>query len=384
MIFRDKILRLYQQTGIWFLLSTFFILFSCQNLPKKNSQQIIPPNSGQLSPSETNQSQPRPPSSYQPSSAQQLTTEGESWNGSFSPDGRKIIFLSEKRIGHSQSQVYELSLSLSRQRRVTFHDGDNASPRFDSSGKYILYASTTDEIKEDPVFIQKSLSELSSPHSTKTVESSLASRSFIPLFNAPLEIYRSTNFGNQIERLTTSKKYDSEGSYHPSHPSILFTSLRSGQAKLHLMSIDGKSVRTLSKQNFIEAEGQFHPSGHRIVFVRYAPDMKSSQLISLDIQKGEEFALTEGAGVHLSPMWHPDGQKIVFSSNAEDENNFELYSINGDGSCRQRLTYSLGDDSLPAFSPDGKSIVFSSTRTGTKQLYLMDFRPPSTCPTSGQ
>lgn len=377
-------MRLYQQTGIWFLFFTFFILFSCQNLPKNNSQQKVPSNSSQLSPSDTKQSQPRPPSNYQPSSPQQLTTEGENWNGSFSPDGRKIIFLSERRIGHSQSQVYELNLSLSRQRRVTFHDGDNASPRYDSSGKYILYASTTDEIKEDPVFIQKSLSELSPRHSTKTVGSSSDSLSFVPLFNAPFEIYRSTSFGNQIERLTTSKKYDSEGSYHPSHPSILFTSLRSGQPKLHLMSVDGKSVRTLSRQNFIEMEGQFHPSGHKIVFVRYSPDMKSSHLISLDTQKGEEFALTEGAGVHLSPMWHPDGQKIVFSSNGEDANNFELYSINGDGSCRQRLTYSLGDDSFPAFSPDGKSIVFSSTRTGTKQLYLMDFRPPSTCPTSGQ
>lgn len=384
MRFRDKILRLYQQTGIWFLFSSFFILFSCQNFPKKNSQQINPQNSGPLPPSGASQSQLRPPSNYQPSTAQQLTTEGENWNGSFSPDGRKIIFLSEKRIGHSQSQVYELNLPLSRQRRVTFHDGDDASPRFDSSGRYILYSSATDEIKEDPVFIQKSLSELGSPRPTKTVASNSASRSIVPLFDAPLEIYRSTNFGNQIERLTTSKKYDSEGSYHPSHPSILFTSLRSGQARLHLMNTDGKSVRTLSRLNFIETEGQFHPSGHHIVFVRYPPDMKSSQLISLDIQKGEEFALTDGAGVHLSPRWHPDGQRIVFSSNGDDENNFELYSINRDGSCRQRLTYSLGDDSLPAFSPDGKSIVFSSTRTGTKQLYLMDFRPPSTCPTSGQ
>ncbi|MBK7843805.1 MAG: PD40 domain-containing protein [Bdellovibrionales bacterium] len=132
-------------------------------MQKKNSQQSIPQNSGPLPPSGANQSQPRPPSNYQPSTAQQLTTEGENWNGSFSPDGRKIIFLSEKRIGHSQSQVYELNLSLSRQRRVTFHDGDDASPHFDSSGRYILYSSTTDEIKEDPVFIQKSLSELSSP-----------------------------------------------------------------------------------------------------------------------------------------------------------------------------------------------------------------------------
>ena len=53
--------------------------------------------------------------------------------------------------------------------------------------------------------------------------------------------------------------------------------------------------------------------------------------------------------------------------------------INADGTCLKRLTYSPGADILPVFSPDGKKIAFTSNRTGTSQLYLMDFVEPKDC-----
>ena len=53
-----------------------------------------------------------------------------------------------------------------------------------------------------------------------------------------------------------------------------------------------------------------------------------------------------------------------------------------DGSCVNRLTYSLGDDLDPAISPNGKKVLFTRHKNGTEQIYIMDFKAPTTCPES--
>lgn len=332
--------------------------------------------------------QPQPPEDYIPAEAEQLTTEGENWEPHFSPDGRKILFLSQDRIRHLQSQVYELNRENRQQRRVTFHDGDDFSPHYDLSGEYVLYSSTTDEIKEDPEFIQKSLSLIASRALPEEANGSTTTgqeidKSFphpTPYWiNRPFEIYRSTILGNKIVRLTLSKNFDAEASYHPSHPSIVFTSTRSGRAQIYVMSVNGKSVNRLSKEKYVELEARFDPSGHGLTFVRYSADLKSSQILYQDLKNKKVVSLGQNSSLQRSPVWHPDGQWIIFSSNQDDENNFELYTVRKDGNCLQRLTYALGQDSYPTLSPDGKILAFSSDRKGRPQLFQMEYRPPSTC-----
>lgn len=391
----ESLLSTSHQLGIWFLFSIFYFLFSCQNLPKSDQKSQIPSDKSKNSSTLI----PRPPDNYHPATGNSLTSDGENWAGSFSPDGKKILFLSRHRFQHEQSQVYEMDLIHLRQKRITYQDGENSSPHYDPSGQFIIYASTTDETKEDPSLIRQALeriqlkdseNHLDSPPTTPSSETkegpalpNLFSASPVSpeWFLTPFELYRSTTLGSHIERLTTSKGYDAEGRYHPAHPSIVFTSSRSGMAQLYITSLNGKNINRLSRGKFIETEPQFQPGGHGIVFVRYYPDLKSSQIIYQDLnKKGSAVSLFLGKGIQRSPVWHPDGETIIYSSNQDDENNFELYSVHKNGACLQRLTYALGNDTLPDVSPDGRRILFSSTRDGLNQLYQMDYVPPSTCP----
>lgn len=360
-------LRLYRNPAAWILLVAFSFLFSCQSA-QKGAQDKEDPNAPK---------QPRHPRGYTPAEGKLISKEGENWDGHFSPDGRKIIFLSKNRPRHQHSQVYEFDRVTLRQRRITFHDGENSGPRYDASGKWILYASTTDEIKENPSYIQQALKNMQGENTTADNRSP---QSLAPWLDVPYEIYRSNPSGNSIERLTRTPRYDAEASYHPSLPAILFTSVRRGKSHLYLMNLDGTGSRLLSDSRFIEAEGQFDPGGKELVFVRYTKDMKQTQVILKDPKTKKEVSLAGGPSINWSPVWLPDGERILFSSNRDDANNFEIYLVKKDGSCLQRLTYQLGNDAQPAISPDGKNILFTSDRSGTRQLYLMDFKPPSSCP----
>lgn len=137
----------------------------------------------------------------------QITFEGENDSPRFSPDNQRLVYISRKRKGHKNTQVYEYSLLEEKERRVTFQDGEIRNPIYIDSHSF-LYASSTDEIKEN-------LIERSSANSTEG--------------RPPMELYQSDLFGNEILRITHFPGHDSEPVLvHESKPYILFTSYRAG------------------------------------------------------------------------------------------------------------------------------------------------------------
>lgn len=364
-------MRLYLRVSPWLLLLIFGGLFSCQSGPKVSDDNTAQTKGKPV---------PRPPKDYLPAEAKVLTAEGENWDAQFSPDGRFILYVSKGRVRHLHSQVYEFDRATLRHRRVTFHDGENASPRYDSSGKWILYASTTDEIKENPTYIQKALRDMSSSSLTNNADSPAALAN--TWLTQPFEIYRSAPNGSHIERLTRNAGYDAEASLHPSTPTIIFTSTRRGKPQLHLMNTDGSRPRRLTAESAAEAEGAFNVTGRELAFVRYSADLKLAHVVVKEAKTQVEKLITPQMSMSWSPVWHPDGDRLIFSSNLDDPENFELFVVKKDGSCLQRLTYAVGNDIQPAISPDGKQLVFTSDRSGARHLYLMEFKAPTTCPES--
>jgi Tol biopolymer transport system component len=108
----------------------------------------------------------------------QITFEGRNVISDLSTTGTQLLFSSSDRISHSHSQIYNLDLEALTEKRLTFQDGQVVKP-FWFMDK-IIYSSTTDEIKERPLVLQKF--------------SGLAQPSF--------EIYQSDIEGTEIERLT--------------------------------------------------------------------------------------------------------------------------------------------------------------------------------------
>jgi dipeptidyl aminopeptidase/acylaminoacyl peptidase len=135
----------------------------------------------------------------------------------FSADGDKIYYISKNRIGHKNTQIHEYDLTMQRDRRLTFQDGEVLSV-FPLERDQILYSSSTDEIKEQPFVTDAD-----------------------PRFPRA-EIYHSDLFGSDIGRLTQSPGFDGEMIYVPAKKQMLFTSTRSGIAGLYWLDLQSDRV----------------------------------------------------------------------------------------------------------------------------------------------
>lgn len=72
------------------------------------------------------------------------------------------------------------------------------------------------------------------------------------------------------------------------------------------------------------------------------------------------------------PDFSPNDEKIAFLGAPPGSTNVDIWVVDRDGSNLTRLTSAAGQDQFPAWSPDGSKIVFESTRTGVKQVWVMN------------
>ncbi len=326
--------------------------------------------------------------------AKPLTSIGENAEAYFSPDAKKIIYHSQRRPEHFQTQIYEMNLINMRERRVSFHDGDDTDVIYTADSNFIVYSSTTDEIKEEHEAIASVM---------KSYAPNLFKQKTQPngLDFKPYEIYLSKIDGSQISRITKSAGYDAETSINSKGNKIVFVSTRNGSADLYLMSFqigdwakksfveNSKSPRIsstaspklirLTTDNNYDANPIFISPTDQILWIKYSTDTKKSQIMLGDALGREPRSLLSKPALYLTPFFNPISKELIFSSNRGDGVHFNLYTLDLAGLCLKRLTDNPFDEILPAFSPDGKQILFTSALSGKNQIYLMDFISPQAC-----
>ena len=148
------------------------------------------------------------------------------------------------------------------------------------------------------------------------------------------------------------------------------------------------------------------PSG-KIAFACYVKQI--DQVCLLNADGSGRIQLTDLKATTFYPSISPDGQIVYFSS--RDSGNFEIYSVDINGNNLQKLTKNIGalyapemspngawiiftnhgnglwlmkpdgsnshpltnkDDIDPSWSPDGSMISFASSRSGARQLFVMN------------
>lgn len=322
-------------------------------------------------------------------SAPALLRYGNNYQARFSPRGDRVLFVSSQRAKHVQAQIYELNLKTKHERRVTFHDGDDASPSYLYNETYFVYASTTDEIKEHPLVIQNLLQAYhfedkrepqSSDQNTKLF-SDRTTASF-PVIEAlpPSEIYTQRLDGQEFVRRTRSSGFDGDPTPDPKRNRVVASSSRTGH--LHLYLIDQNKVQKLTSGNVIDRSPHFSSDGLALTWSRKTLDPEtghvSSQIMLTDGKLQNAVALTSSGSMDLHPYWHPNGKEIIFSSN-RDGGTYNLYSVDRSGKCLKRLTQTDIDQLHPAVSPDGKILLFTGARDGQSQIYAVSAENISGC-----
>jgi TolB protein len=216
------------------------------------------------------------------------------------------------------------------------------------------------------------------------------------------DIYSVGVDGKDMQRLTSSSRYDAEATISPDGKTIVWTSLQDGDLDLYTMNLDGTNVRRLTDDIGYDGGAFFSPDSTRLVYRAAHPTdptetAKYQELLAQNLVEpgqleifvinadgsGKKQVTTTGAS-NFSPYFHPDGKRIIFSSNIETRGeggrpSFHLYLVNDDGTGLERLTTEGHFNSFPMFSPDGKRLVWVSDRnakgSGEFNVFLADWVP---------
>lgn len=319
---------------------------------------------------------------------QRLTVEGKrAGEGYWSPDGRRLVFQSEREPGNPFYQIYALDLATGETKRISPGIGKTTCaffrPAAGGRGESveIEFAST----HADPKSKQLQDEELAFRASGKE-------RRYSWDYDPEMDIYAYNERTSTTRRLTTARGYDAEGGYSPDGQWLVFTSMRDAYnrplshkeekmlednpsyfAEIYIMRADGSEQKQLTHVPGYDGGPFFTPDGSRIIWRRFDAQGLFADVWTMKPDGSDQKQLTDFGSMSWAPYMHPSGEYIIFSSNKLGFENFELFIVDAAGAKEPvRVTYSDGFDGLPVPSPDGKTLAWTSSRSGgaAGQLFL--------------
>ena len=321
------------------------------------------------------------------SNTRQLIYEGKrSGEGYFHPDGKRLIFQSEREVENPFYQIYTLDLTTGDSTRVSPGIGKTTCAFFQPGADRVLFAST----HLDPQAAQKQKDELDFRASGKQ-------RRYAWDYDPAMEICSAKSDGSDVVRLTNAPGYDAEASFSPDGKQIVFCSLRAAFAPdaslsaedkarvekdpayfgdIYLMDADGSHVRRLTEAPGYDGGPFFSPDGSRIVWRHFDASGMIADVWTMQTDGSDKHRVTDFQAMSWAPFYHPSGKYLIFTTNKLGFENFELFLVDVAGAKEPvRVTFTDGFDGLPVFSPDGKKLCWTSGRTTDKksQLFMAEW-----------
>src|SRR5256885_1740760 len=159
--------------------------------------------------------------------------------------------------------------------------------------------------------------------------------------------------------------------YQPGGNAILYAQGTGNGTALVLATLDSGTPKKITVgRGSDNTSPSYSPDGHQIAFI--SGKSGSPQVYIMDADGSNVQLLTPyKAGVRsyrASPDWSPDGHAIAYE---QQNGNFQIWMIDLRDRVPKQLT-SEGENEDPSWAPDGRHLVFTSTRSGEKQLWILD------------
>ena len=147
------------------------------------------------------------------SRVRRLTVEGKrAGEGYWAPDGKRLVFQSEREPGNPFYQIYVLDLATGENKRISPGTGKTTCAFFRPGSDEIMFGST----HLDPKSKQYQDDELAFRASGKE-------RRYAWDYDPEMDIFAFSENTGATKRLTTAKGYDAEGGYSPDGQWIVFS-----------------------------------------------------------------------------------------------------------------------------------------------------------------
>ena len=316
------------------------------------------------------------------SRVRRLTVEGKrAGEGYWAPDGKRLVFQSEREPGNPFYQIYVLDLGTGDSTRVSPGVGKTTCAFFRPGTDEIEFASTHADPKSKQLQDEENAFRASGKE-----------RRYAWDYDPEMDIYAYNQKTRAMKRLTDARGYDAEGSYSPDGQWLAFTSMRDAYnrtlsdaekkklaedpsffAEIYIMRADGSGQQRLTTVNGYDGGPFFTPDGKRIVWRRFDESGLIADVWTMNLDGSDQRQVTDFGAMSWAPYFHPSGAYILFASNKLGFENFEVFMVDAQGTKEPvRVTYSDGFDGLPVPSPDGKMLAWTSSRSGGSagQLFL--------------
>jgi Tol biopolymer transport system component len=313
-----------------------------------------------------------------------LTVEGRrAGEGYWAPDGRSLVFQSEREPGNPFYQIYLMDLASGDTTRVSPGHGKTTCAFIHPQTRDVLFAST----HHDPRSKQLQDEELAFRASGKE-------RRYSWDYDPEMELYVRDAKSGALRRLTNTRGYDAEASYSPDGRWIVFSSTRQaydrdlnanerklleadpayfGEIYLVPADADGSGVRRLTNVPGYDGGPFFSPDGKRIIWRRFDEAGLIADIWTMNLDGSDQRKITDFGAMSWAPYIHASGQYILFASNKLGFENFEVFMVDIDGRKEPvRVSFADGFDGLPVPSPDGTQLAWTSSRGGGRegQIFL--------------
>jgi len=263
-----------------------------------------------------------------PARQARLLTDNGGWNvfPTYSPDGRRVAFLSDWENEGFYFSLYMLELATGRLQKIKKRGLELSSLGWSHDGKRLVIVSDDDNRSD--------------------------------LFLYDLE-------QNKLERIQQKFRNNLHPSFLPGDEEVGFVAIVNGISDIYKIRLVDGRVTPMTQTPNDESHPRWSPDGRFLVFSREY--LEQYDLVLKDLGSGKETRLTHTPYDELSPVFIPGAEAVIYVS--DQKGIFNLHWLDLSSGDTWPLSRVIGGIFSPQVSQDGQRVLFSYFRHGQYRIF---------------